>query len=1293
MAKLLFDYRIFSFFRQNVPISVKLKWLHISSLWVYRILTWAVLAVGFACAAIVLSLRYWVLPNIEQYRGDIAQAVSQAVHQRVTIGKISANWDGIRPELVLENVTLFDAENQPALELPRVDNTLSWLSLLTFELRFHSLEFRRPVLNIKRDARGTIWVAGIVLTQRPEEGGGVADWLLRQRKIVVRDAEISWLDELRGAPQLDLKRVDLQVENSGDRHRFGLRAVPPPHLASPLDLRGDLRGDTVKILSEWNGNLFVQLDYADIAAWRTWVPFPIEFPRGAGALRLWLSFSQNRLQNIVADVRLADVRTRLAKDLPELDLAALSGRVAWKSSAGGGFEFSTAKLALKDQSGLTLQPVDFLLRIAGGDGHGPARGELQANALDFEPLMALADHLPLESGLRQQLVALAPRGSLYDVVVRWNGEWQQPSQYSVRGRFQDLTLKPYRGIPGFSGISGNVDGNEKAGSLRLNTAGARLDMPLVFREPLQFEAFTAQLGWLRSGAGAELRINNISFSNQHLMGTLFGSYQMPAGGGSVIDLTGNLTRADTRYGSRYIPLMIDKSARDWLDRAFLGGQFNDMSLRIKGNLDDFPFADGKSGVFHVAAKIAGGVIDYGENWPRMENVTGELNFRGKRMDVFVRQGSILGARLGKVHAEIPDLLAPEEILLVTGEAEGPTGEFLAFIEKSPVNDMVDRFTEGMRAQGNGKLTLKLGIPLSAAGKTKVSGGYQFINNVIIGGDDLPPFEQVNGRLEFTESLVRVPSATGIFLGGPVTMSAATQRDSTVHGTLQGQANFDSLRRAGGAPAWMLSLRGSAPWRGSFVLRDKLADLVLESNLQGVASDLPAPLVKSASEAKALRIERRYSSRQQDQIIVSYGDVVSANLQRRTEAGGSVIRRGNIRFGGIATEPQRDGVSIAGSLKSLNFDRWLALAGSGAGGTKIEFSAIDLKVGELDALDRRFHDVALSGTMQDGAWRATVSGRELEGTATWQPQGRGKLAARLKKLVIPPVLEAAASPAAERRRELPALDIVADQFQIKDRQLGKLELTAVSEERDWRIEKLRLTSPDGTLAADGVWQNWHTQPRTQINLQLETGNIGKLLTRLGYPEGVRRGTAKLHGALAWPGSPQDFDYPQLSGNIVLEATKGQFVKLEPGIGKLFGILSLQALPRRITLDFRDIFSDGFAFDEILGGVDISRGVATANNFRIRGPSAHVVMKGEVDLGKETQKLRVKITLSLSDAASIAGALIGGPIAGVAAFLAQKMLKDPLDKMASYEYDVTGTWADPQVSKIEIQTGWQQDREAQ
>ena len=146
--------------------------------------------------------------------------------------------------------------------------------------------------------------------------------------------------------------------------------------------------------------------------------------------------------------------------------------------------------------------------------------------------------------------------------------------------------------------------------------------------------------------------------------------------------------------------------------------------------------------------------------------------------------------------------------------------------------------------------------------------------------------------------------------------------------------------------------------------------------------------------------------------------------------------------------------------------------------------------------------------------------------------------------------------------------------------------------------------ESQLNVDGIWQNWLTQPRVQVNVQLLTNDVGKLLTRFGYPEGVRRGTAKVEGALAWSGSPQHLDYPTLTGNFVLDAAKGQFVKLEPGIGKLLGILSLQSLPRRITLDFRDIFSDGLAFDEIVGAIKVVQGVASTENLRITGPAARI-----------------------------------------------------------------------------------------
>jgi len=1268
-----------------VAAADKLRWLGISSLWAYRVLTWSVLAAGLAFAAAVIALRYWILPDIESYREDIARLVGERARQKVTIEKIQANWDGLRPQLKLENVTVYDSAGRPAFRLARMDQTLSWLSLAMFELRFHALDIHQPTLNIRRDARGVISVGGVELSG---EGGdtGFADWLLRQRDIEVHDATLVWNDELRKAPQLELKNVFLQVYNHGDRHRFGLRAVPPGELASPVDVRGDLVGETVKSLVDWNGRLFLRLDYADIAAWRAWVPFPVEFPRGSGAVRAWLSFNQHQRVDVIADVKLANVRTRLAPDLPELDLADLAGRIGWKQSDAG-FEITTSRLGLTTAGGLILHPADFLLRITSAGARRQGRGEMQANALELETLTALGDHLPLAPEARKQLAAYSPKGALHDVVVRWTGDWQEPQQYTVRGRFQNLSLNRSGKIPGFSGVSGALEGNERGGTLSLNSHKAMVTMPLVFRDPLEFEAFSAQVVWARSGGHTELKLNNISFSNSHLAGTVFGNYRAAGSERGSIDLTGKLTRADARFVSRYIPLVVGKNARDWLDNAFIAGQSGDVTLRLKGNLDEFPFPDGKSGVFQVAAKVTGVVLHYGNGWPDIENISGDLVFRGKRMDVHARAGAIFGVRLGKVHVEIPDLLHAEKVVNINGEAEGPTSDFFSFIEKSPVLDMVDHFTEGWQAQGNGKLSLKLSIPLRGGGKGRVAGAYQFANNTVVITPELPTVEQAGGRVEFTDSSVRMQNVSGVVLGGPVTIAATAARDATVRVTLQGRINPDSARRAGG-PSWVQHLRGSTDWRASINGRKGNADVVIESSLQGLAVDLPAPVVKTAAEAMPLRIERRLLAANQDRLSISLGEIISMNLVRRTEGGHVNIARGTVRFGGAAAEPDRNGVWVSGAVKLLDADRWLALFGQGGGDTRIEWGGMDVKLGALDVFRRRFHEVAVNAAVQGGQWRGSLSGRELDGAVTWQPQGRGRIVARMKTLTLPAAAPAVAQVPGEagadrKEPELPALDIIAEQFINKNKSLGRLEVNAVPEGRDWRIEKLRIVNPESTFVLDGIWHVSLAQPRTQVNLRLEASDVGKLLTRLGYPEGVRRGTSKLEGALSWNGSPYDFDYPSLTGNLVLEAAKGQFVKLEPGIGKLLGILSLQALPRRIALDFRDVFSEGYSFDEIVGAVKISRGIASTESFRIQGPPARIMMSGEVDLARETQKLRVRVTPHVSDTLSIAGALIGGPIAGVAAFLAQKVLKDPLDQAVSYEYGVTGTWADPNVSRIERQ----------
>jgi len=1273
------------------------NWIRRCSLLIYRVLTWGVLAAGFLFAATILVLRYWILPDIAVYKDDIARKISSAAQQPITIGGITANWDGLRPQLALTQVVVHDAAGRPALSLPRVNATLSWRSAALLRVDFHALEIAQPVLNVRRDARGGITVAGMAMNLDAPDSGGFSRWVLGQRDISIRDARLVWSDAMRDAPELALDRLQLRIVNSGKRHRMALQALPPAALASPLDIRADLTGEDFQSLTETlTGQVFVQVDQVDIAAWRRWIDFPVPFPQGSGALRAWFTFDRNALRGVVADAQLLKVRARLGADLPELDMLQFGGRFSWKQLQDG-FEVTTRRLTFTTGDHLTLPPVDLTLRLGGHSAEGYARGELQANALELVPLVQLADRLPL-GNFRKTLTDHAPGGGVYELDVRWTGYWPQPATYAVRGRFSDLSLGKAGGIPGFSGFSGNIDGSEKGGTLHINTRKASLDMPELFQERLNFDAFTGQLAWSRAAGRTELRFNNLAYANPDLAGTLFGTYRTAPDGPGDIDLTGHLTRISGTRAVAYLPLTVVQSSRPWLERAFLAGRSDDVKFRVKGDLKDFPFAGDRGGIFEATAKVSGVAMQYGEGWPQIAGMDADLLFRGKSMDIHVRQGSIFGLQLSKVRAQIPDLLAAREVLEVSGEAAGNTAQFLDFIAQSPVRAMTDNFTEGMRAEGAGRLGLKLTLPLQDLAATKVSGTYQFINNQLTVDPALPPLEQVNGRVEFSESSARVPGLTATFLGGPLSVTAGSQRDATVSIQFQGRVNADAVRRAGGVE-WMRHMRGVTDWRGALTVRRKRVDIVVDSTLQGLAVNLPAPLMKTAGEILPLRLERRYAG-QQERIALTAGSRVSVVAYRRgDDSGNAGIERAAVHLGeGAAPEPQLPGMALTGATRSLDLDEWLAVMGSGSGGSSGNpvpgFSAIDLQVGELELFDRRFAEVKVKAVQKSGALQANVQGRDIDGSLSWQAQGKGSLTARLRRLALPakevhPPVPGVVPVAAQAAPELPALDVIVEDFQSAGHSLGRLELLAIPQQPDWRIEKLRLTSPEGALNVDGVWQSWLTQPATRVNVRLEVSDVGKFLVRWGYPEGVRRGTAKLEGALTWSGGPQRIDYPTLSGNFMLEAGKGQFVKLEPGIGKLLGVLSLQSLSRRLSLDFRDLFSEGLAFDEITGAIQIANGMATTNNLRIIGPSARISMSGQMDMARETQALHVKVQPQLSDSVSLAGALLGGPIAGAAAFVAQKLLKDPLEKIIAYEFDVTGTWTEPVVVREE-QPKFESDR---
>ncbi|MFT3849484.1 MAG: YhdP family protein [Propionivibrio sp.] len=1286
----------------------------------WRALVWGFWIVYFAFVALVLLLRYSILPNIEAYRPELERIVSQRLGQPVSIGRIEASWEGINPDLTLLDVRVADGEGRPALAFSEVEAILSWWSVPSGQIQLRLLRIDEPALNVRRDAAGQFFVAGIPVGQS-DDGGSVPDWILSQRRIRIQGATLLWEDELRGAPPLVLEDVDFALDNDGRQHRFGLTALPPGQAASRIDVRGDLRGRGIERLAAWSGQIFAQIDSVDLATWKQWFDYPVRLPRGHGAFRAWFAFADGKLREATSDVSLRDLSLRLEEALPQLELEHMFGRVSVRLTRNG-FEVDGKRVELATRPAVSgagealdaeKNPANAPTRIAPMDFHvawqplekGPSgTGEASASALDLGALARLARYLPLDANTRRLLDEYAPRGNVVMLKAKWKGNTDRLQTYSLQAGFDRVALKARGYFPGFTGLTGSVEVTETGGRVSLDAQKPTLDLPGVFPVALiELDSLRAESRWTIDQGVLAVELAHAEFAGPEAAGSAKGTYRNTGSGPGVIDLKAVLSRADARAVWRYMPHAVGEGARHWLRDSLLAGTSNDARLVLRGDLNDFPFLDKRKGEFLVTVKARDVVLDYGKGWPRIDGIDGDLRFEGNGMVVDAQRGTMLGAKLGSTRAEIPDFDKPISTLTVKGRAEGPISEFLKFIEQSPVAERIDHFTENIRATGNGHLDLGLHIPLDEArlGESKIDGTFFFKNNDVVFDDALQPVQQVNGSLQFSGKDLRIPEIGGTLFGGPIKIKGGTQKNGRVLIAVNGTANFVQLRKQASLPL-LDNLSGFVPYRGEALINKRDADLVIELTLVGLTSTFPEPFAKAASETLPLRFEKKLlpaasagkgkaaNSPVRDQITLllgNGGNLMSLQMIRSNQSGGFVTERGAIAVGRPLQLPEK-GITLGVTAKKIDLDTWRQALSAGDGAaTEASPSmpdSISLRTGELTLFGRSFKDVDLAvAATTPGQMKMYFSSPQASGDLLWDGVGGGKLTARLRKLWLEPSDPTIASMAqkdVEELKELPALDVIADDFALGSRKFGRLELHALNENGAWRLNQVKMNNPYGELSGSGQWQVGGGKSRTLMDFTIDSNDVGKLLERVGYPGTVRGGTAKLEGKLGWNSSPADLDYKSLGGEMNLGAAKGQFVKLDPGAaGKLLGLISLQGLPRRISLDFMDVFSSGFAFDSMTSKLSVKDGVMRTERLQIDGPSARVIMRGEVDLEKETQRLNVNVQPEMGGTAALGVALVN-PVAGVATWVAHKILQNPLNQIFGFEYLVTGTWDDPKVDKI-------------
>ncbi|HEX2548101.1 MAG TPA: DUF3971 domain-containing protein, partial [Ramlibacter sp.] len=1111
---------------------------------------WLLLGVFLLLALAWGALHGFIVPRIGDLRPQVEIRASRILGVPVRIGAISARTEGLIPSFTLENVELLDAQGRRALALPVVVAALSPRSL--WNLGFEQLYIANPRLDIRRDRQGRIYVAGLDLSGTSDNGGRFADWLFRQREFVISGGAVDWTDELRGAPTLALSHVDFIARNQLHRHQLRLDATPPAEFGERFTLAGIFRQPLLSThpgrWQQWSGEMHADFGGVDLAQLRRHASVGIELHQGRGRVRAWADVEKGQVNGGTADVVLANVSATLGADLQPLALQWVSGRLGGKRREGG-FEFRTQDLHFITQEGQHWPGGNVLVTWTGPQGQAPAQGELRADRLDLAALGQVATRLPLGTATRAVLESLAPQGLVETVQARWQGPLEAVQKYEARGRARDVSIaaRPHpdgrAGIPGLRGASIDFDITQAGGKARLALAQGAIEAPGVFDEPvLPFDTLSGDLQWQLQGEQIAVDVKNLRFSNADTTGEAQASWRSgdaKAPGGArfpgTLDLQGSLARADGTRVWRYLPHAVPKRARDYVHEAVQAGVAQNTKFRVKGDLRQFPFADGKSGEFLVTTQVRGVTLAYvprslhqgAGQWPAFGEVAGELVFQGNGMRINDVRGKVLGfTRLQmQAQAQIPDFNDPQ--VLVQGRIRGPVAESLQVVNTSPVAGMINGALARTVATGNADVDLKLALPLRDMSRSQVQGSVALAGNDVQISPDSPMLTRARGAVQFSDKGFQLAGVQARALGGDVRLEGGTRSvaGEPTNVQLRGQGNVtaEALRQAqelGFVARLARDFSGSTAY--NLVLsfrRGDVTEVQVTSNLQGMALNLPAPLNKPAEGTLPLRYETALTreslapgAKLQEVLTVDLGRLASVQYLRDLQGATSQVVRGSIAIGlapGETAPMPDEGVLANVQLGTFNVDAWeqaldrvslpaaapVAAAPPPAVSSSAEAAApppgagmaylptvLALRARELSVEGRTLRNVVVGGSRDGRVWRANVDAEELNGYIEYrQPQntGAGRVYARLARLSM----AAAAANDVEALLEqqpnsIPALDIVVDEFELKGRRLGRLEIDAVNRGagtvareggiREWRLNRLSLVTPEASFVATGNW---------------------------------------------------------------------------------------------------------------------------------------------------------------------------------------------------------------------------------
>ena len=1263
-----------------------LKWLIRKILYVFAIL--------IILGAVLFSVVKIITPILDEHRGDFEAIASDLLKAPVSIKQVRVSWYQYHPVVDLNETTIFDPSSKQALlKINKIKLLISVpQSLWQWKFVTSGILVSGSSLNIQQSETGNYTVKELAplashsqVTQPENELNNLLAWLSHEPYLILDNIDLHYTDKNKRMNFITLNH--LSFENSSDKHKILGKAFLHQALPLEIDLAAKWKGKEAS-LDKIKGRIYLYVTGFSFSQWLKGQSFRgVEVKQGIGSAKIWAIWRNGKFQRIQTNLQVYDVELYSQVDKQVRKINRISGNFGWDKK--GDSQILAGDEILIDLPQHLWPVTHFSASFIQDVENTLTLKSLRLGYVDLGDMQIFLPSFPVLNGLKIN-------GILQNAQFIFSGPLKDLKSLSFNTYFSQLGIAPFQNYPGVSNLNGYIQWNGLQGSLQLNSRKTKFKLPMITGDEVLFDVLFGNVHFeLGKNQQWTLKIPSLQVWNSEMAANLNGAVMMPDKANLTVDLAANLTMPHAEKISHYMPSkLFDTELNHWLKQAFLAGEIKSAHLNLRGPLKDFPFdqnSEESKHEFSIISQVNNIDLRFGEEWPWLRHLTGMLSIKGRRLAIEVNQAETAGISLPAIRGEIPHLGEKSPVLHVeSNEVSTDFSHAMEYVHASPLKNSVGKMFKEVALSGPIALKLGLIVPLNHPDHTQVQGNIHFANSEM----NLIPWNlklnNLSGDVQFTETTTTAKQIQSELFHKPFTFDLTTKilnNSSVVQANFANQLSISDLENWLNIPFTRV-VQGETNIKGSIDLSLTAPIAIhLKSNLFGAKVNFDQ-YSKNANEKQDFSADIIAEHAQPLKLKMNYGDLIQAAvlLNRKQEKYDLVSAR--LLFGsGHIDWPSDAGLYLSGHFNELDWTLIKSYFNQSENTHSSLFNLpplknIDIRTDKIKIGKQFITKSRIQVTPSKNNWDIGVDSAELIGRINIPMHftRQDVITAQLQKIYIHSSGISEASNLSMDVKTMPGLSIVANDVRYDDIKLGRISFKASPSANGLKIQELQMSSPNILLNATGDWMQGQSGQTTRIIGNATSNRISNLLSQFGLDaRNFIAGNGKLKFNLNWPGAPYSPTLSNIDGSASLELGAGRIIDIgnqagaKMDIGKMLSIFSLQTIPRRLSLDFSDIFQKGYSFDSMRGDFTLTKGDVYTTNMRIDGPVARVAIDGRIGLNNKDYNFILGVTAHVTSSIPVAATLLtGNPLIGLGALAVNTVLGA---KVSTYFYLVTGSWSHP------------------